>query len=237
MISIDVLRKLRNQHGWTQEQLASISGVSTRTIQRIEKSGECSLESKMAIAAAFHVSPQYLSHNINDSYILPAHSPWSNLLGWGILISLFLGILLINGDGEIKQRLHINAIVMVATWLALSLRTINTSILANLLLYSLGYSKIKRSAPLGILILNTNQLIRFTYISALIAFIFHLWQISQSYKLYTVSIFSESIANLIAASAIASLFYAILMAEFVFKTAKLRLETALLKQNVTTQRC
>ena len=53
MVSTQILKQLRAQHGWTQEQLATISGVSSRTIQRIEQTGDCSLESKMAIAAAF----------------------------------------------------------------------------------------------------------------------------------------------------------------------------------------
>ena len=32
-----IVRKLRLQRGWSQEQLAEMSGLSTRTIQRIER--------------------------------------------------------------------------------------------------------------------------------------------------------------------------------------------------------
>lgn len=48
-----IIRKLRLQHGWSQEQLADISGVSTRTIQRIERGKKASLESLKCLAAVF----------------------------------------------------------------------------------------------------------------------------------------------------------------------------------------
>ncbi len=50
-----ILRKLRLQHGWSQEQLAELTGLSTRTIQRIERGGQASLESAKALAAVFEV--------------------------------------------------------------------------------------------------------------------------------------------------------------------------------------
>ncbi len=50
-----ILRKLRLQHGWSQEQLAELTGLSTRTIQRIERGGQPSLESANALAAVFKV--------------------------------------------------------------------------------------------------------------------------------------------------------------------------------------
>ena len=48
-----VIRNLRIERGWSQEQLAEISGVSTRTIQRIERGGKASLESLKCLAAVF----------------------------------------------------------------------------------------------------------------------------------------------------------------------------------------
>ncbi|MCF6231737.1 MAG: helix-turn-helix domain-containing protein [Rhodobacteraceae bacterium] len=48
-----ILRKLRLDRGWSQEQLAEISGVSTRTIQRIERGRNASLESLKCLAAVF----------------------------------------------------------------------------------------------------------------------------------------------------------------------------------------
>jgi len=48
-----VIKMLRTERGWSQEQLAEISGVSTRTIQRIERGGKASLESLKCLAAVF----------------------------------------------------------------------------------------------------------------------------------------------------------------------------------------
>ena len=50
-----IVRKLRLQKGWSQEQLAHISGLNVRTIQRIERGQTPSLESKKSLAAAFEV--------------------------------------------------------------------------------------------------------------------------------------------------------------------------------------
>lgn len=51
-----VIRSLRTERGWSQEQLAEISGVSTRTIQRIERGGKASLESLKCLAAVFETA-------------------------------------------------------------------------------------------------------------------------------------------------------------------------------------
>ncbi len=55
-----MIKKLREERSWSQEHLASVTGLSLRTIQRIESEGSASLESRMAIAAAFGVLPAAL---------------------------------------------------------------------------------------------------------------------------------------------------------------------------------
>lgn len=50
-----LIQKLRLQRGWSQEQLADVSGLSARTIQRIEGGQSASLETLKALAAAFAV--------------------------------------------------------------------------------------------------------------------------------------------------------------------------------------
>jgi transcriptional regulator with XRE-family HTH domain len=40
-----LIQKLRLQRGWSQEQLAELSGLSIRTIQRIERGQTASVES------------------------------------------------------------------------------------------------------------------------------------------------------------------------------------------------
>jgi transcriptional regulator with XRE-family HTH domain len=46
---------LRKKKSWSQEELATASGLNLRTIQRIESDGVASLQSSKALAAAFDV--------------------------------------------------------------------------------------------------------------------------------------------------------------------------------------
>lgn len=54
------LKSLRLEKGWSQEQLATISGLSDRTIQRAERGETPSLETVRALAASFDLSPARL---------------------------------------------------------------------------------------------------------------------------------------------------------------------------------
>ncbi|HHF3410390.1 TPA: 2TM domain-containing protein [Vibrio alginolyticus] len=51
-----VIRKLRLKRGWSQEQLADLSGLSIRTIQRIERGQKPGLESLKCLAAVFETT-------------------------------------------------------------------------------------------------------------------------------------------------------------------------------------
>ena len=50
-----LIQKLRVQRGWSQEQLAELTGLSVRTIQRIERGQNASVESLKAMASVFEV--------------------------------------------------------------------------------------------------------------------------------------------------------------------------------------
>lgn len=50
-----IIQKLRLQNGWSQQQLGEMSGLSTRTIQRIENGKKPSTESVKSLAAVFEV--------------------------------------------------------------------------------------------------------------------------------------------------------------------------------------
>ena len=54
------LRTLRLQRGWSQDNLAQLSGLSIRTIQRFEQGENASLETLKSLAAVFEVSIQDL---------------------------------------------------------------------------------------------------------------------------------------------------------------------------------
>jgi XRE family transcriptional regulator, regulator of sulfur utilization len=50
-----IVRKLRLKRGWSQNQLAEMAGVTTRTIQRIEQGHRPSMETCKALASVFEV--------------------------------------------------------------------------------------------------------------------------------------------------------------------------------------
>jgi transcriptional regulator with XRE-family HTH domain len=50
-----IVQKMRLERGWSQQQLADLSGLNVRTIQRIENGQSASLESFKALGAAFNV--------------------------------------------------------------------------------------------------------------------------------------------------------------------------------------
>ncbi len=50
-----IVQQMRVARGWSQQQLADISGLNVRTIQRIERGQSASLDSFKALGAAFNV--------------------------------------------------------------------------------------------------------------------------------------------------------------------------------------
>lgn len=67
-----LIHTLRLQRGWSQQQLAQLSGVSVRTIQRIERGKTASLESLKALAAVFEVDFNDLSTEPNMHTLTPS---------------------------------------------------------------------------------------------------------------------------------------------------------------------
>jgi len=58
-----LIQKLRLQRGWSQEQLAHLSGLSVRTIQRIENGQTPSVESLKSLASVFEMDFSELREN------------------------------------------------------------------------------------------------------------------------------------------------------------------------------
>jgi transcriptional regulator with XRE-family HTH domain len=73
---------MREMQAWTQDDLAEASGLSARTIQRVEMGEAAALETLRALASAFNVHPNMLRY-----YKI------SRDLKWG-LIGGFAGLLL-----------------------------------------------------------------------------------------------------------------------------------------------
>ena len=73
-----LIQKLRLQRGWSQEQLAELCGLSTRTIQRIERGQQASVESLKALAAVFEIELAQLQP---ETPMNPLQSPPSPMPG------------------------------------------------------------------------------------------------------------------------------------------------------------
>lgn len=80
MSSINRFKALRLARAWSQEQLAELAGLSTRTVQRIENGERPGLETLSALAAVFEVSvsdltdPQNGENPALDQRIVDARS-------------------------------------------------------------------------------------------------------------------------------------------------------------------
>ncbi|MBA6348099.1 helix-turn-helix transcriptional regulator [Colwellia sp. BRX10-1] len=66
-VNINVIKTQRNNRAWSQTQLAEVSGLSLRTIQRIEKTGVASLESVKSLASVFEMDIKNIQKWSNKS--------------------------------------------------------------------------------------------------------------------------------------------------------------------------
>lgn len=70
-----LIRKYRTERLWSQEQLASMTGLGLRTIQRLESRGSGSQESIKALAAVFEVEADTLFWR-DGAYQAYKHKQW-----------------------------------------------------------------------------------------------------------------------------------------------------------------
>ena len=69
-----IVRKLRLQRGWTQEDLARFAGLSVRSVQRVERGQHGSLETMKALAAVFETDVASLGNGgreMSDTTVMP----------------------------------------------------------------------------------------------------------------------------------------------------------------------
>lgn len=87
-----LIQKLRLQRGWSQ-QLADLSGLSVRTIQRLEKGQDASTESLKSLAAVFEIDFSQLQRTDMSIAALFTLNIWQDIghywavyptLGWGL---------------------------------------------------------------------------------------------------------------------------------------------------------
>ena len=84
-----LIRLEREKRAWTQEHLAKASGLSLRTIQRVEKTSAASFESVRALAAVFELSVADLR---DSAPAVPPRDPPSRRFVSGLPFRLLLAI-------------------------------------------------------------------------------------------------------------------------------------------------
>jgi transcriptional regulator with XRE-family HTH domain len=61
-VNAELIIKLRKERSWSQDELATAAGLNLRTVQRVEKYGSASLQSKKALAAALDIDARDLDN-------------------------------------------------------------------------------------------------------------------------------------------------------------------------------
>ena len=132
------VKQLRIENSWSQEQLSAASGLSLRTIQRIEITGQASLDSIRALATAFGVEPSELQLSPGHESPSPAESikstlrEFANFEGTATRFEywwFFLFTLLIAAIAAIlaPQALKIVSVVVLLPFLAVGTRRLNAA--------------------------------------------------------------------------------------------------------------
>jgi len=79
-INSALVKHLRSEKSWSQEELAIASGLNLRTVQRIEKEATASLQSKKALASAFGIAVKDLEQV--ESPVMQKHEYKTLDIGW-----------------------------------------------------------------------------------------------------------------------------------------------------------
>ncbi len=89
-----LVKQLREAKAWSQDHLAQISGLSLRTIQRVEADGIASAETKMSIASAFGIAAEALTPKPTPRGARRSNAWWGTAFGFaGIAVGAALACL------------------------------------------------------------------------------------------------------------------------------------------------
>lgn len=79
-IDSNMVKKLRTEKNWSQEQLSEASGLSLRTIQRLESGGNASIETLRALSEVFDIDPKALIISEEEEVMTPFDAVKNSLL-------------------------------------------------------------------------------------------------------------------------------------------------------------
>ncbi len=87
-LNAGLVKALREKNAWSQDQLAQAAGLSLRTVQRIEKNGVASMDSRAAIAVVFGMDAE----NLCQTGVSPIDNGRVRGVAWGFA-GLICGLL------------------------------------------------------------------------------------------------------------------------------------------------
>ncbi|MCJ8340787.1 MAG: helix-turn-helix domain-containing protein [Pseudomonadales bacterium] len=224
-ISKQQIKLLRRERGWSQEQLAAISGLSTRTVQRIESSGDCSLDSSMALASAFEISPAELNNHQAKAEELPSvEFELAGILGY---LSILVGLPVLFYSFTNTYGVWEIATVSIIDGLVLMLSCNSLGVKETLSFFSNSLTKINSQTKIGSFnntIVHAKHICQYLYTVAFVTALVYLLTITLHAPERAANI------NVLLVEMMMPILYAILLAEFWIRPYKHKLEQQLAKQ-------
>ncbi|WP_394985062.1 helix-turn-helix transcriptional regulator [Cellvibrio sp.] len=141
-----LIRKYRTERLWSQEQLAEISGLGLRTIQRLEARGSGSQESIKALAAVFNVEADTLFWR-DGAYQAYKHKQWGFVTFAGIPMIAAL-VLVINDLVVALPAAGIGVLFGVLTLVAIAFSSMTIEVNESEISWYFGPGLFKKSLPL-----------------------------------------------------------------------------------------
>ncbi|MCJ8319169.1 MAG: helix-turn-helix domain-containing protein [Colwellia sp.] len=223
---------LRKERGWSQEKLAIIAGLGERTIQRIEKEGNASLESALALASAFELSPKDLQQEKFE--VAPQLKSDNQNINWagllGLVVLIFVASMVIELTAKYKTWEMISAGLVLGLSIIFSFVSFGFNKTKSLIMATGWIVKFpKEYAGLNQLVLQAKSLIDYLYIVGLVSAIV----CGLTIAVHT-DIEPDHIVDYLT-YLIRPLVYAILFAEIWIRPLKNRLEYILQSQISTEQ--
>ena len=221
-LSVEKIKRLRKEKGWSQEVLAKATGLSVRTIQRIESNGKSSAESALAIAAVFDLSPKLLIATSNEIEVnWTKEMVMKNALALAIITGVIWMLVILAGSANLymdtASALFLVLFLYGATIVTFGTEGLFKSIVGLKYLFTdemVGGTKAKYLAKV-----YTAQ-VKFLYGGALIGLVIGAIAILGNIDTYDNFIFQRASAvNLIV------LFYAAILSEGLIRPLSLKLET------------
>lgn len=141
-----LIRKYRTERLWSQEQLAEMTGLGLRTIQRLEARGSGSQESIKALAAVFNVEADTLFWR-DGAYQAYKHKQWGIVTLTGIPMAAAL-VMYINHMLIPVPAVGLGVLFGVLTLVAYAFSSMTIEVNESEIVWYFGPGVFKKSLPL-----------------------------------------------------------------------------------------